>query len=153
MATQNPYYYCRTAAGKCKVHHSCQAAEAAQTWLTFFSFSTGSWCGEMKQWRNYSNWQTVAPLAICLNKENCWISLTFELFHLSFFGHTHTDVCIVPCTLVFMLPSADWPSGDRSEWHHVHSSSLLCDPQDKGSGWHYSYSQPQPRRPQWRFWH
>lgn len=52
-----------------------------------------------------------------------------------------------------MFPSADWPSGDWSEWHHVHPCSLLCDPQDKGSGWHYPHSQPQPRRPQWRLWH
>lgn len=52
-----------------------------------------------------------------------------------------------------MFPPADWPSCDWSEWHHVHPSSLLCDPQDKGRGWHYPHSQPQPRRPQWRLWH
>ena len=53
----------------------------------------------------------------------------------------------------FVFPPKDWPCGDWSKWHHVHSVSLLCDPQDKSSGRHYSHSQPQPRRTQWRLWH
>lgn len=112
MATRNPCYSCRTAAGKCKVHRSCQAAEVAQTWLTFFSFSTTIWCGEMKQWRNCSSCaDSDTSVYMFKRRKLLYCSCMWTLIFL-FWPYTHTLMCALfhapLCVYVTLCRLATW---------------------------------------------